>query len=289
MKNFWDKFKTSKTYIFIIGLTATLWFLFRVIPKPSRARYPCMQAAAPLMSSFVIYLLALGTSIYSLKKFKLAFQKSKNLNAFVFLFLIMISAAVFFLNDNKTVVATILNPVDDTFPVESNKPVGEAKGLFPGRVVWVHDDGATNENYIPQNGSSDFWYSDNNADPKVVEDMLASAIMNYAGTNNLTEAWDAIFKSYNNSNGRGEAGYIKGEKIAFKINLTNQGSSTRERPRRMDAAPQLINAILYQLTKIVGVDEKDITMGDPYREFRSEYRMSVMSKYPDVYYVDGAG
>ena len=44
---------------------------------------------------------------------------------------------------------------------------------------------------------------------------------------NITDAWDAIFKSYNNANGRGEVGYTTGEKIAFKINLTNQSASTR--------------------------------------------------------------
>jgi hypothetical protein len=54
-----DKFRSSKTYLLILGASATLWFLIRVIPKPSRARYPCMQAAAPIMSTFVIYLLGL--------------------------------------------------------------------------------------------------------------------------------------------------------------------------------------------------------------------------------------
>ena len=43
----WEKFKISKTYLIIIGISATYGFLVRVIPKPSRARYPCMQAAAP--------------------------------------------------------------------------------------------------------------------------------------------------------------------------------------------------------------------------------------------------
>ena len=46
--------------IFIgLGLSATVWFLIRVIPKPSRAAYPCLQAAAPFMSSLVIYLISM--------------------------------------------------------------------------------------------------------------------------------------------------------------------------------------------------------------------------------------
>jgi hypothetical protein len=285
----WEQFKISKTYILLIGISATIWFLIRVIPKPSRARYPCMQAAAPLMSSFVIYLLAIGASMYSFQKFKQAFLKSRYLIGSVFLFLTILSFTFIFLKDNKTAIADALNPADNTFPVPSNSPVGEAKGLFPGRVVWVHDENATNEYYVPTKNSTDFWYSDINVDEEVVKEMLSNALMKYAGTGNITEAWDAIFKSYNNTHGRGNVGYKAGEKIAFKINLTNQSCSTAERPLRMDVAPQLLNAILHELVDNVGVAQADIFMGDPYREFREEYRDMVKSKYPNVKYMDGTG
>lgn len=288
-KSTFEKFKSSKTYILIIGISATLWFLFRVIPKPSRARYPCMQAAAPLMSSFVIYLLAVGASMYSFKKFKSSFQKSRYLLGTGFLFLVIISVSVIFLNDNKTAIANALNPADNTFPVESNKPIGVANGLFPGRVVWVQDNNATNENYLPKKGSSDFWYSNINVDENVVKQMLSTSLLKYTEKNNMAEAWDAIFRSFNNTHGRGDVGYMPGEKIAFKINLTNQSCSDKERPQRMDVAPQLLNAILHELVDNAGVAQADIVMGDPYREFRKEYRDLVMSKYPNVYYVDGAG
>ena len=284
-----NKFKNSKTYLLLIGLSATLWFLFRVIPKPSRARYPCMQATAPLMSSFVIYLLAISASMYSFKKFKQAFQKSRYLLGSVFLLLVIISVSAIVLKENKYAVANVLNPVDNTFPVESNQPIGIAQGLFPGRVVWAQDENATNENYIPKKGSSDFWYSDINVDETVVKEMLALSILKYTEKENLAEAWDAIFRSFNSSHGRGDVGYTAGEKIAFKINLTNQSCSDQERPQRMDVAPQLLNAILHELVVNAGVAQTDIVMGDPYREFREEYIDLVMSNYPDVYYVDGFG
>jgi uncharacterized BrkB/YihY/UPF0761 family membrane protein len=35
--------------LFFLGLAALIWFLIRVIPKPSRAAYPCMQAAFVFM------------------------------------------------------------------------------------------------------------------------------------------------------------------------------------------------------------------------------------------------
>jgi len=285
----WKKFKSSKTYIIIIGLSATLWFLFRVIPKPSRARYPCMQAAAPIMASFVIYLLGVSATMFSFKKFRQSIRNSRYLAGSLFLLISILSFALIFLHDKKETIAAVLIPTDNSFPVPSNAPVGEAVGLFPGRVVWVQDHRATNENYVPESGSNDFWYSDDNADETIINNMLTLSITRYAGIDNIDDAWDAVFSSFNKTHGRGDVGYTPGEKIAFKINLTNQSASTRDRPRRMDAAPQLLNAVLNHLVNIVGVAESDITLGDPYREFRQEYRDLVMSKYPDVRYVDGIG
>ncbi len=43
----------------VAGLMAFLWFLIRVVPKPSRATYPCQRAAMPLASGFVVWLLGL--------------------------------------------------------------------------------------------------------------------------------------------------------------------------------------------------------------------------------------
>jgi hypothetical protein len=40
-----------KAAFFVTGISTLLWFLIRVIPKPSRAAYPCMRAAAPIASS----------------------------------------------------------------------------------------------------------------------------------------------------------------------------------------------------------------------------------------------
>ncbi len=284
-----DRFKSSKTYLIILGASATLWFLIRVIPKPSRATYPCMRAAAPIMSSFIIYLLAIGASMASFRKFRQSLRKSRYLTASLFLGLSLIAFGTIFLHDHKDLIANALNPVDITFPVLSNQPVGEAQGLYPGRVVWVQDHRATNEDYVPTKNSSDLWYSDDNTDEAVIKHMLAASITGYAGKDDLSEAWETIFKSFNQSHGKGDVGYTPGEKIAFKINLTNQSCSDSERPQRMDATPQLLNAILSHLIDVVGVAQEDITMGDPYREFRTEYKIGVKNKYPYVNYVDGAG
>jgi hypothetical protein len=57
---------TYKIIFSLMGIVSTIWFLVRVIPKPSRAAYPCMQVADPFMSGFVTYLLAFaGLTIIS--------------------------------------------------------------------------------------------------------------------------------------------------------------------------------------------------------------------------------
>ncbi len=55
-----------------MGLVSLLWFLIRVLPKPSRATYPCQRAAFPLASGFVVWLTAVVVS-------SLAYCKAKRL------------------------------------------------------------------------------------------------------------------------------------------------------------------------------------------------------------------
>jgi len=270
----------------LFGLASTTWFLIRVIPKPSRALYPCIRAAAPFMSAFIIFLFSLGTTVLCLKKFRQNFARAKYLSGSVFLLAAILSFSFYLFQDGKKSIARSIIKLDGAFPVPSNEPVGKAIGLFPGRVVWVYDEDATNENYDPKSAGNDWWYSQNNVDQEVVDKMLSTAILQYAGNNDISEAWEAIFKSYNSSHGRGESGYTAGEKIVVKINLTNHSRSSSE---RMDATPQLLNALLHELTANAGVQQSDITLGDPYRDFRAEYVDLVMSEFPDVHYVDGKG
>ena len=51
-----------------VGLAALLWILVRVIPKPSRANYPCQQAAIPLASGFIGYLLSFPAAVLACRK-----------------------------------------------------------------------------------------------------------------------------------------------------------------------------------------------------------------------------
>jgi hypothetical protein len=279
-------FRNTRTFAIILGISATIWFLIRVIPKPSRAGYPCMKAAAPLMSSFIIYLIGISASVFSYKKFKESIRASRYIISSGFLILFFLSLSLFVINDPMTSFASSLKGIDSTFPVPSNDPIGTAIGLNPGRVVWVHDNRATNRSYDPDNAGTDWWYSNNNADQEIIKEMLETSLKEYAGVETIGEAWDAIFKAYNSSHGKGDVGYTAGEKIAIKLNITNGGNTSAE---RMNSTPQLIHALLHELINNVGVDPEDITVGDPYRDFRAEYSGLVATYFPDVNYVDGDG
>ena len=55
----------------VTGVVALIWFLIRVIPKPSRATYPCQRMAAPLAAGFVAWLVGLtGRGIWSIGPMK---------------------------------------------------------------------------------------------------------------------------------------------------------------------------------------------------------------------------
>jgi len=91
---FIEKLKSLKIHpkiiFFVLGILSTLWFLIRVIPKPSRASYPCMQATAPFMAAFIIWLSSLLSSAY----FLLRIKKNLNANKYSYTLLFMVLFAI---------------------------------------------------------------------------------------------------------------------------------------------------------------------------------------------------
>ena len=271
-----------KLFFIIAGVTSTIWFLVRVIPKPSRATYPCMKAAAPMASSFIIYLLSLGTGTFFLKKALAALSNRKTLLSGLFVIAMLAGFGISIMTSNVSSDAKNLYTLNSKDFV-ANEPIGEAKGLFPGRVVWVHDKDATNENWT---GSSSIHATDDsNVDQEVVNTMLENGIKNLTGSDTVSKAWNNLFVHFNSTHGHGSNGYQSDEKIAIKVNLTGRGWAKGD---RVDQTPQLIYALLKQLTEEVGVAQRNITIGDPYRKFvrhNQVYLEKLMPAFPDVRYV----
>jgi hypothetical protein len=277
----------STISFFILGFGSLVWFLVRVIPKPSRAAYPCMRATAPIASGFVIYLLGISTSVFSLKKFRHYLRLSRYSMASLFIAGAAVSAFITIPFSPGTALPNVTEIQEDP-----NNPIGVAKGIFPGRVVWVYDRNATDSTMT--NKAGDYWFQ--NTDLATVESMLSRGIRQLAGKNDIHQAWDEIFKYFNRNHEKGSVGYQAGEKICIKINLTTSAACTWRNQTektsyldRMDATPELCLALLRQLINEVGVAQSDITLGDPFRRFHDLYWNLLHTEFPDVHYVDGNG
>lgn len=269
----------TRLAFFILGIGSTVWFLIRVIPKPSRAAYPCMRASAPIMSAFVLYLIGLASTIYIFKKKKGRLFLLKGVLAIVFVFSLLFSFQLSApTSDQKLVDATYL---------AANAPIGVAKGIFPGRVVWVMDKAATNENCTNKTGN--FWFMDQNTNRATVEKMLADGLKNVSGENTSAKAWDAIFKYFNSNHNKGSIGYTSGEKIVIKINCTTLGGGGRKLGAALNTTPQLAMALLEQLIDTMKIAQSDITFGDPYRGMPDEIYNPCHAKYPNVHFIEGLG
>ena len=193
----------------ITGFIALLWFLIRVIPKPSRALYPCQRIAQPLASGFVVWLLGLFGSAMAYRKARRLFLQSRYIVGAALLAVAVM--AIFWplsITSEKSAKAAPFVPTDP-----ANTPIGVAKGINPGRVVWVYDPALTDPD-----GSNGRWWDDSRTDPQVAHTMMSRAIRNLTGIADQVEAWDAIFRYFNIEHSGEDIGYQSGEKIAIKVN-----------------------------------------------------------------------
>ena len=238
----------------ITGLAALVWFLIRVIPKPSRATYPCQRIAMPLASGFVVWITALIGSTLIWRRARCLLRQSRYVMA-------AMCAATAVAIIWGSISWTVSNPAEATFsPSEpANSPMGTAKGVHPGRVVWVRDADATS-----WDGSTGNWWDDNHTDQKAVDAMMSATIQGLTGESRDAVAWEALFRHFNKTRGFGDTGYKKPEKIAIKINMNQD----RPRPWRPDAgmpSPQAVYSLVHQLITMAGVPGSAITIYDATR------------------------
>ena len=163
----------------IVGLVSLIWFLIRVVPRPSRATYPCQRAAYPLASGFIIWLFGLGVCTAAFRKARSSFSRSRYL---IGILCLVVSIGCVFVS--LTLTAEKEAVVADPHPV--NEPVGVARGVHPGRAVWVHDPNAT-DRQGPGMGDGHWWQSEH-TDQQVVDEMMLKAIRAVAGELDISEA-----------------------------------------------------------------------------------------------------
>jgi hypothetical protein len=296
----------------LMGIISTIWFLIRVIPKPSRAGYPCVQAAAPFMSGFVVYLLSLGGITLALRKARRNLILAKYMAAGSFLIVAafgmiftLTNNAQFSIGSTQTQTQTTTKQGPDDGP---NQPIGKAQGVNPGRVVWIWDPQATNENCKTGFETQDWYWKPENINEKVVGSMFRNALNKLTGKATAAESWDLLFHSFNVKKSQKDKGYTKGEKIFIKINqgtsrwlLTQEDKDkgyyypTTLKPdegRRKtsmgptETNPYTVIEILRELVNEAGVNQADISVGDPMTHIYGHNYDIWVKEFPNVKYID---
>ena len=149
-----------------------------------------------------------------------------------------------------------------------NAPIGEARGIHPGRVVWVYDPAVAH-----WDEKTGHWWDDANTDPAGAERMVRHAVCWLTGERTDAAAWDALFRHFNRAHGRGESGYKPGEKIAVKVNFNSGGCCN---------SPQITLALLRQLVNVAKAAQADITIFEPGRGMPEFFRRSVLAEFPGL-------
>jgi hypothetical protein len=290
----------------IMGIASTIWFMFRVIPKPSRASYPCVRAAAPVMSGFILYLISLGGITLASKKAWKSLGSAKYFSASIWLastaFLLLVSLTSD-LSVSRALDMALSGPEDGP-----NKPFGTGAGINPGRVVWAWDPAATNENCRNVIDNADWYFNPVNVNQNVISGMVSESIKEISGKSNLKKAWSALFQ-YQNKKKKGiEKSYSQGEKIFIKINqgtaswvMSKQElengytvssaikSGDQKRLKGLGAtetSPYIVLELLRELVNVAGVRQQDISVGDPISHIFGHNYSVWHAEFPDVVYID---
>lgn len=273
---------------FAAGVTALAWFLIRVIPKPSRAAYPCQRAAFPLASAFVLWLIGLAGG---LQAFRFLHRRMRNFSPAA------ASLGVAALLGLAVWLATLLGgnagAAADSAPVgwrpgQANAPVGKALGIHPGRVVWIRDPAATlyDGNYHKTPEST--WWWETHTDQKRVDAMVSRSLRVLTGAANNAQAWSALFTYHNSKHGKDARGYAAGETVAIKINLNNCYAGYGDQDNNCDASPHMIVALLKQLRDEARIPLDKIIVYDAVRDIPRRFDR-VIAQFPGVTWLDKEG
>ena len=282
--------KLKGIWFHIVGIACIIWFLVRVVPAPHRVRYPCQQMSITVALGYIVFWSVLfhGLLVW-IRRVKWKTSAIIPTLSVIFIIIFSVTGMVFadnYFNDGNNTERW------DPIPKE---PIGTPLGANPGRVVWAWDPDST------ESDLKGYWWQKENNDQSVIDQMFSSGIQGLAGVEIVEDAWDILFKHFNQVHGNGEVGYQPGEKIAIKINMNNcwQALSYIKIDNDRDASPYVVKALLRQLINIVGVAQEDITVYDASRKIGNWFynrvyyetfpAIPLIPEFSDIHYVDALG
>ncbi len=164
-----------------------------------------------------------------------------------------------------------------------NVPLGAARGVHPGRVVWVHDPKAAHWSGN-RKSVSDQWWMESSTDQARVDKMLSQALCRLTGSATDEEAWKVIFTYYNRqARGLESTVHRKGETVAIKVNLNN--SKPVVPTNLVNVSPQVTLAMVRQLVKRAHVPVEDILVYDAQRNIYPGLLDKIWGQYKEIRFV----
>jgi hypothetical protein len=168
-------------------------------------------------------------------------------------------------------------------PKSRNMPLGTARGVYPGRVVWVHDPKSAHWSGNRES-VSDQWWMDSSTDQTRVDEMLSLALCKLTGAATDEKAWNVIFSYYNELARRlRSTTHRKGETVAIKVNLNN--SKPVVPTNLVNVSPQVTLAMVRQLVERAHVPVEDILVYDAQRNIYPGLLDKIWGGYKDVRFV----
>ena len=166
--------------------------------------------------------------------------------------------------------------------VGPNQPLGEGRGIHPGRVAWVHSPGVAQ-----WDGRTGLWVEDRWNDQQKADAMVREAVTQLTGESTAKQAWKALFRHFNKTHGRGNRGYKRGETIAVKLNMNN--AITHRDTIELNSSPFVTLALVRSMVHDGGVRQQDIVLCEPSRAITDSIYNKIHREFPGVALVDNIG
>ena len=273
-----SRLKNKPLLVFIgIGLLSMIWFLLRTGKKPDRLRYPCQQVAATNSILFLIWLGSIFSGHVLYRKFLKPNLVLKSVGIILLIFLFILGYKGFKID--------ILNRISwaGDFDHAAICPGGNCATWPNPLVVSIRNTNAITSSSISNCPSpytaSTCYFSDNQVNQTVVNQMLDQGIMILGETNNVASAWSKLFIN------KFGADYQTGKKVGIKINFNNSAGGYGM-PSRYNPLPQTVVALLRQLRDEAGIAEENIYLYDCSRAFYTYFTDNIYQKgFTKIHYV----
>ncbi|MBD5641758.1 MAG: DUF362 domain-containing protein [Desulfovibrio sp.] len=160
-----------------------------------------------------------------------------------------------------TGAANAASDISGVFP--KHGPLGEPRGINPGRVTWQHDPSSVSWDRV------DYWWKPENYNEGAIAKMIADGLIALTGATSAQKAWEALFAWNNQENGK-PGGYRAGQKMAIKTNMNGAGEYNDDPHGRIASPygnPVLLKVLLLSLVEDGTVEPGAITIFDTCRIF----------------------